>query len=79
MPERFAIITWLLLDRPTCMECLSEKSGIKPTRVKGILARIGRVMQVHDVPVGRCRVCGEHRPVMFIEPGDDTPRAGVPR
>ena len=77
MPERFAIITWLLLDRPTCMECLSEKSGIKPTRVKSILARISRVMQVRDLPAGRCRACGESRPVVFVEPPDATPSAGV--
>ena len=74
MPERFAIITGLLLDRPTCIECLCEKSGIKPTRVKSILARISTVMRVHQIENARCRACGEHRAVVSIGAPDDTTR-----
>jgi len=72
MPERFAIITALLLDRPTCIECLSEKSGMKLARVEGILARISRVMRVQREPSGRCRACGEYRPVVSIGGPEDT-------
>jgi hypothetical protein len=75
MPERFAIITALLLDRPTCIDCLCDKSGVKPARVNSILARIRRVMRVHRLPAGRCRACGEHRPVISIDAPADTPRA----
>jgi len=67
MAERFAIITALLLERPTCIDCLCEKSGVKQARVKSMLARNSRVTRVHQEANGRCRSCGEQRPVVSVD------------
>lgn len=70
MPERFAVITSLILERPLCIECICEKSGMKPARVNALLAKIGRVMKVRKFPKARCRSCGEDRPTVSIDSPD---------
>jgi hypothetical protein len=67
MPHRSAIITALLLERPLCMDCVCAKSGMKPVRVNGVLANIGRVLNVRRLPQARCRACGEDRPTVSID------------
>ena len=79
MRDGFAIITALLLDRPTCIECLSEKSGMKWGRVKVVLAGIGKVMRVHHVDNARCHACGEQRAVVSIDAPDDSTRSRLSR
>ena len=58
MPEKAALITALVLERPLCMPCLTERAGIAATDVEATLARIRRVLNVERDPQGRCRVCG---------------------
>src|SRR5262245_42397638 len=40
MPERAALITALIMDRPLCMACLRDRTGFTTTLVEAILTRI---------------------------------------
>ncbi len=67
MPHRAAIVTALLLQRPLCMECLCDKAGMKPVRVKATLAAISRALRVRHHDKARCRACGEYTATVSID------------
>ena len=58
MPNRAAILTALILDRPMCEPCLSEKSGLGSADISALLGVIRTALKLHEGP-GRCRTCGE--------------------
>jgi len=58
MPDIVALVTALILDRPTCMLCLTEKSGRTAEQASAALGVIERVMKVHREANGRCHACG---------------------
>jgi len=58
MPDSVALVTALILDRPTCMLCLTEKSGRTSEEASVALGIIESVMKVHREPSGRCHSCG---------------------
>jgi hypothetical protein len=67
MPNLAPLITALILDRPTCVECIAAKSGLSPERAAIVIERIAQVLTLHR-QVGRCRACGRmDAAVMFVD------------
>jgi hypothetical protein len=50
MPERAALI----VERPTCLECLTLKSGLTLVQLEQTLTAIRAALQLHEER-GRCR------------------------
>lgn len=57
MPERGALVAVLIIERPLCVECIADKSGISLGDVEPLLQRIGTSITLHRA-VDRCRGCG---------------------
>jgi hypothetical protein len=57
MPERGALVAVLIVERPLCVECIADKSGIALADVEPLLHRIGTSIAI-DRAVDRCRGCG---------------------
>jgi hypothetical protein len=57
MPENAALIAVLITDRPLCLPCVSDKSGLADNEVESYLRRIAHVVTLKR-GTGRCRACG---------------------
>lgn len=58
MPEHPAFIAIVILDRPTCVECVAVKVGMKISIVADYLERLGGLITVSRSTTERCRQCG---------------------
>jgi hypothetical protein len=58
MPERMALITLLIIDRPLCRDCITSRSGTSPTDLDGYLARLRESTTVFHEGSERCGACG---------------------
>jgi hypothetical protein len=65
MQERAALVTAIILERPTCMTCLSQKTGLSVADVDATLLRIQGALRVHRVP-SRCLACSGTLEVISI-------------
>ncbi len=67
MPNLAPVITALILDRPTCVDCIAAKSGLAAKRAAIFIERISKVLTLHR-EVGRCRACGRmDAEVVFVD------------
>jgi hypothetical protein len=66
MPGQVALITALILERPTCRVCIAEKSGLSADDVDGPLTTIRGVLELRST-VERCRRCGAETDVLSID------------
>jgi hypothetical protein len=67
MPNLAPLVTALILDRPTCVDCIASKSGLSARRTATVIERIAKVLTLHH-QVGRCRACGRmDADVMFVD------------
>jgi hypothetical protein len=66
MPERAALITALILDRPMCFDCIAAKSGLSAHSFKETLAVVGAVLQLRNA-TECCRVCGATTTVLSVD------------
>ena len=58
MPARAALIGLLMLDRPLCLLCLAERSGLPSDDALEYLTHMrGHIAVFHD-DSDRCRACG---------------------
>jgi hypothetical protein len=73
MPDRAALITALILDRPTCLPCIAEKSLVTEERAATGLAAIASALVLHQ-HTGRCVVCGETTAVHSVGRPPGEPR-----
>jgi hypothetical protein len=72
--ETTAVVTALILDRPTCLDCLATKCGMGPTHAELIVQRVATVLRLYR-EVARCRMCGAIARVVSVErPADTVPR-----
>ena len=67
MPERTAIVTALITERPLCMSCISTRASLRVPEVEVILRVIQQVLLLRDAEHGRCRACGTVGPVFSVE------------
>ena len=57
MPARAALITALIVDRPLCLSCISDKSGVAVEGVSEALHAIGTALALTS-GTDRCAACG---------------------
>ena len=65
MPKQAALIAVLIMERPMCVECIATKSALSMAETQWYLQEIGKGMDVL-IEEGRCRTCGEPRPVFAL-------------
>ena len=69
MPERGALVAVLIMERPLCVNCISEKSGMTTAETEALLTRIeGAVSLTRNRD--RCRACGEPSEVYWMSRRD---------
>lgn len=66
MPDHAALVTALILDRPTCIRCIAIKSSMTPLAMDTTIGFIERVLILHR-STDRCRVCGVTDTVLSAE------------
>ena len=57
MPEKAALIAVLITERPLCVTCISQKSGLTTWEIDSYLTKIKGAVDVLRT-VDRCRACG---------------------
>lgn len=57
MPEKATVLVRLLLERPVCGPCISEKAGMAVADIEPLLTRISQTIFVKS-GTDRCRACG---------------------
>src|SRR5947207_816870 len=65
MPGKPALIAVLLVERPTCLDCISQKAGVSTIEADRCLTVIGTALELwrsHD----RCQTCGQKRAVYSL-------------
>ena len=67
MPERAALITSLILERPMCLDCIAAKANATLNEVEASFSRIGRVLRLVRYANERCRACGTVGLVFALE------------
>jgi hypothetical protein len=65
LPQYAAMIAVLIIDRPLCVKCLSDKSGLTANQVESYLDRVRRTVSV-ERGVDLCRRCGKSTTVYSI-------------
>jgi len=71
--EKPALLTKLLLEeRPLCVACMSAKSGVLPTDIEPVMARLEQTIFVKR-DMGRCRLC-ERWTLVYSLSGKSQPR-----
>ena len=66
MPNRAALVTALILDRPMCVACIETKSGLGASDVGATLDVVRSALLLHT-ETARCQVCGETKTVVFLD------------
>ena len=66
MPDRVALITALILDRPMCLDCIVVQSGVRTSDLDGTLATVSGVLSLH-LAGGRCWGCGTLTTVLSLD------------
>ena len=57
MPDRTALVTALILDRPLCIRCLAAKSRGTLADLDAVIDNVEKALVLHRI-VDRCRACG---------------------
>jgi len=65
MPEKGALLAVLIMERPLCVDCISEKSGLITDEVEPFLARIESKVALSRGK-DRCRGCGRVTNICWI-------------
>jgi len=66
MHDTVAVVSALIVERPLCMLCITEKSCLTPEEASVAIGAIERVLKIHREP-GRCRGCGLSRFVLYSD------------
>ena len=72
------VVATLILDRPTCRECIARETGLGLQEIDPALERIRRVLIVATTIRASCRVCHRVAEVVSVRRphGDSPPERG---
>jgi len=65
MPERYAAIAVLIMEHPTCLDCIASKNGLDGVQAQRLLDVMGQSVKLH-AHEDRCDACGTHRTVFSM-------------
>jgi hypothetical protein len=66
MPDRAALITALIRDRPMCVDCMAKRSSLSASALVATLRTVQTALVLHSA-VDRCRECGTMTAVFSID------------
>ena len=66
MPDRAALVTGLIMERPLCEPCILLKSGLSRADFQETLAGVRTALLIHD-EIARCRECGAITRVLSLD------------
>jgi hypothetical protein len=66
MLEQTPLIRDVVLDGPTCLQCIETNADVSIDSIRAKLEHIAKSVVVHQAPEVRCRVCGVLGPVISI-------------
>jgi hypothetical protein len=66
MLDRAALVTALIVDRPTCVDCMAKKSSLSASALGATLRTVQTALVLHSA-VDRCRECGTVTAVFSID------------
>ena len=58
MPEISTVITVLIIERPLCLQCISDKAQVSVRTVRDYLDKLDTTMGIKRAANDRCRGCG---------------------
>jgi hypothetical protein len=67
MPKFTAVVTFLILERALCPDCLAAKAGATPAEIDGVVSRLSRVLRLHHPAVQPCGGCGQIGQVVSLD------------
>jgi hypothetical protein len=67
MPQRTALITSLILERPLCLDCISMKANATLNEIEAAFQNIESVLVLRSQRMERCRACGMVGVVFSLE------------
>jgi len=67
MPEKAALITALIMERPLCMDCIVARATATPEDVRASFLRIQHVLELRRGDGERCRTCGAIGTVFYLD------------
>lgn len=71
MPDLTTLVTALILERPLCKPCLTEKTNATPAKIDRALMSIERALGRLHRETGRCRSCGNVGEILYLDrPGE---------
>jgi len=65
MPARGALLAVVIMDRPLCIDCISDKTNLNVDEIQSLLTNIERAVSLHRT-VDRCRACGKSTTVYSL-------------
>jgi hypothetical protein len=65
MPDRAALVTALVLGRPSCLSCIATKGTMSVQRAEATLEIIRTVLVLHRA-TERCEGCGVQTEVLWV-------------
>jgi hypothetical protein len=67
MSKLSSLVTALILERPLCMPCLTEKTNATAGTIDQALMNIDNVLERVHRETGRCRSCGNVGAVLYLD------------
>ena len=67
MAEQRNLITALILERPMCLSCLSQRTKLSAEAAQTALTVIGSAVQIHRRDRSPCLACGMVGEVFHVE------------
>jgi hypothetical protein len=65
LPDKPALIAVLLVERPMCLDCISQKVGASTIETDRYLTAIGTALELRRTD-DRCQTCGQKRAVYSL-------------
>jgi len=65
MPATGALLAVVIMDRPLCIDCISDKTNLNVDEIQSLLTSIERTVSLHRT-VDRCRACGNSTTVYSV-------------
>ena len=62
-----SLVTALILERPTCLQCIAKRAHLEVQAAETVLTVIRRALNVPRDNLSRCRVCGRDGEVFCID------------
>ena len=67
MSDPAELITLLMLERPLCLDCISDQANLSSEDTKRRVETIGRTIEIH-AGEDRCGSCGRFRTLFSLRP-----------